>query len=330
MDVHAAEVVIACRDPDAAARALEPFGFAVELVIPADAPEAIVVAGHGARVRLVRGDGGGGGTIRVTGEPARVVDAAGVRVEIAPPERMVVPAPRVAFAIARGGGGAWHGGRAGMAYRDLVPDRLGGWLIASHIRIADGGPVPDYVHHHAIRVQLIYCRAGWVRLVYEDQGEPFVMTAGDCVTQPPGIRHRVLECSAGLEVIELASPAVHATYADRGLALPTGARERAWDGQRFVWHRAAGATWRDDGGWRVRDLGLDAPTAGLASGRVLRGRGGGARAHGGIAFGFVLAGQVMVRGSALVRDDAFVVPAGEPCALAGDDDSELLELVLAP
>lgn len=329
MRVHAAEVVVPCRDPDAAARALAELGFAVELVIPADAPEVIVVAGHGARVRLVRGGGAGSVTIRLTGEPARVVDAAGVRVEIAPPERMVVPAPRVAFAIARGGGGAWHGGRAGMEYRDLVPDRLGGWLIASHIRIADGGPVADYVHHHGIRVQLVYCRAGWVRLVYEDQGEPFVMTAGDCVTQPPGIRHRVLECSAALEVIELASPAVHATYADRALALPTGARERAWDGQRFVWHRAAEAAWRDDADWRVRDLGLDAPTAGLASGRVLRGPGGGERARDAITFGFVLAGQVTVRGSALGRDDAFVVPAGEPGAVAGDDDAELLEIVLA-
>ena len=71
-----------------------------------------------------------------------------------------------------------------MEYRDLLPDRLGGRLIASHIRIRDGGPVPDYVHYHAIDFQLIYVRAGWVRVVYEDQGPPFVMHAGDCVVQP--------------------------------------------------------------------------------------------------------------------------------------------------
>jgi quercetin dioxygenase-like cupin family protein len=40
---------------------------------------------------------------------------------------------------------------------------------------------------------MIYCHRGWVRVVYEDQGEPFVMHPGDCVLQPPGIRHRVLE-----------------------------------------------------------------------------------------------------------------------------------------
>ncbi len=58
---------------------------------------------------------------------------------------------------------------AGMAYRDLVPDQLGGWVVASHIRIADGGPVADYVHFHDLRRRrILYCRAGWVRLVYGD------------------------------------------------------------------------------------------------------------------------------------------------------------------
>ena len=135
--------------------------------------------------------------------------------------------------------GGWHRGRAGMDYRDLVPDRRGGALIASHIRIEHGGPVADYVHYHDIRVQLIYCLRGWVRLVYEDQGEPFVMSAGECVVQPPQIRHRVLECSAGLEVIEVASPAAHATHVDHDLALPTPRRERTYSSQRFAWCRAS-------------------------------------------------------------------------------------------
>ena len=51
-------------------------------------------------------------------------------------------------------------GRAGMEYRDLIPDRLDGRVIASHIRIAEGGEVPDYVHYHKIKFQMIYCKAG--------------------------------------------------------------------------------------------------------------------------------------------------------------------------
>ena len=137
--------------------------------------------------------------------------------------------------VARAPDGDWHRGRAGMDYRDLVPDRSGGAVIASHIRVEPGGPVADYVHYHDVRVQLIFCVRGWVRLVYEDQGDPFVMTPGDCIVQPPGIRHRVLECSAGLEVIEVASPAMHATHVDHVLVLPTLRRDRTYGNQRFAW-----------------------------------------------------------------------------------------------
>ena len=124
-------------------------------------------------------------------------------------------------------------GRAGMRYRDLIPDRWGGSFVASHITIPEGGPVPDYVHFHKVRFQMIFVKSGWVRLVYEDQGEPFVMVAGDCVLQPPEIRHRVLESSPGLEVIEIGCPALHETIADWSLALPngTGDAARAWEGQ---------------------------------------------------------------------------------------------------
>lgn len=162
--------------------------------------------------------------------------------------------------------GEWHMGRAGMEYRDLLPDRLGGRLIASHIRIRDGGPVADYVHYHAIEFQLIYVRAGWVRVVYEDQGAPIVMRAGDCVVQPPRIRHRVLEASAGLEVIELASPARHATYVDHELQLPTPAihADRDFSGQRFSWHRAAGTR------MPAEDLGVAAATSGVVAARIVR------------------------------------------------------------
>src|SRR3569623_2063767 len=90
-------------------------------------------------------------------------------------------------------------GRAGMEYRDLIPDRLGGKVIASHIRLTEGGEVPDYVHYHKIDFQVIYCLKGRIRVVYEDQGEPFWLERGDLVLQPPELRHCVLECTAGAE-----------------------------------------------------------------------------------------------------------------------------------
>ena len=155
---------------------------------------------------------------------------------------MDMPVLRPALSMVRGmlSDGTWKTGRAGMQYRDLIPDRQGGQFIASHIRIPIGGPVADNVHHHDVRLQLIYCYRGWVRLVYEDQGEPFVMREGDCILQPPHIRHRVLEASDGLEVIEIGSPAEHMTQLDHRMPLPTGSSlpMRAFDGQRFAFHQA--------------------------------------------------------------------------------------------
>jgi hypothetical protein len=113
-----------------------------------------------------------------------------------------------------------------------------------------------------------------VRVVYEDQGEPFVMREGDCVLQPPQIRHRVLESSAGLEVLELGCPASHETWADRATPLPTAARrpERVFGGQRFVRHEAAATPWRASRweGVEMRDTGIGAATAGLAGCVTLR------------------------------------------------------------
>ena len=119
-------------------------------------------------------------------------------------------------------------------------------IVASHIRIPDGGPVPDMVHFHRVGFQLIFCIKGWVDVVYEDQGGPLRLTAGDCFIQPPRIRHRVLEASDGIEVIEIGVPAEHVTEIDHEMALPTPhlRPEREWDGQRFVHSLAEEAEWR--------------------------------------------------------------------------------------
>jgi mannose-6-phosphate isomerase-like protein (cupin superfamily) len=111
-------------------------------------------------------------------------------------------------------------------------------------------------------------------VVYEDQGPPFWLREGDCVLQPPRIRHRVIECSPGLEVIEVGCPANHETWADHDLELPTGRvlPERDFGGQRFVHHVASTARWQP---WRLegfeaRDTGIAAATSGLATVRVVR------------------------------------------------------------
>ena len=211
-----------------------------------------------------------------------------------------------------------------MHYRDLIPGRLGGRYVASHITISAGGPVADWVHYHRVALQLIFVRKGWVRVVYQDQGEPFVMAPGDLVLQPPGIRHRVLESSAGLEVIEIGCPALHETLADHDMVLPNASidADRDFGGQRFLRHVAAEASWSSFYGGRARETGLRSATGGLADARVIEPGEAGRMtipAHDGeLIFGFVIHGSAELDAGGrepLGAGDAFAVPPGGPWSL---------------
>lgn len=254
----------------------ERLGFRVDAIFPADSPSTAIVSADGLRVRL-----------EATAHPIPVaihliVDSPGEAValpggsviEYRPFDRPYVLPDNAPSLVVSHDDGDTGVGRAGMRYRDLLPDRWGGRFISSLISIPDGGPVPDYVHFHKIRFQLIFVKDGWVRVAYEDQGEPFVLERGDCVIQPPEIRHRVREASPGLQVVEIGCPAEHETIADWSMQLPNGIGDpaRTWDGQRFVRHVAAGAAyhpWRARG-WEYRESGVEAATGGLAGVRVAR------------------------------------------------------------
>lgn len=329
-------------------------GFRVDAISPADDPARAVLSGHGTTLRLDRDAPGSAGVLRVLCDDPALVGGGvteltapnGTRVELvaADPPIVLPPQHQTFVHSTLTGPEGWVVGRAGMRYRDLIPDRQGGRFIASHIVIPEGGPVPDYVHHHHVRFQMIYCYRGWVRVVYEDQGEPVLMEAGDCVLQPPHIRHRVLESSADLHVIEVGCPAVHDTLADRTMTLPTPhvRPERNWVGQRFVYHDASAASWS---AWRIagyehRDTGIAAATGGLAGVRVARPTAGaaspaGLAAHGGeLAFWFVLDGSVTLRRDGdhdlrLATADSVVIPAGMGVGLADPSpDLELLDVSL--
>jgi quercetin dioxygenase-like cupin family protein len=216
-----------------------------------------------------------------------------------------------------------------MQYRDLDPSRQGGRFIASHIRIVEGGPVSDYVHFHRIAFQIIYCVRGWVEVVYEDQGEPFVMHEGDCVLQPPLIRHRVLRSSPGLEVIEVGSPAVHDTFGDLEMTLPTPTTrpERSFDGQQFLRSVAGTGEWRPwrEAGFECRDTGVRAASAGIAGVSTVRTTGAEDappwRHDGELLLMFVLEGDVVVEVDhggpcALTAGDSLVVPPGADISMS--------------
>jgi len=356
-NVQSAEVVLLCRElSDTVAFLVETLGFRVDTIFPADDPSVAVISGYGARIRLQRSDHCEAGVIRlVCGDPdalargkTMLVAPGGLVIElVAANAAVVLPPNEPAFVLSRlSEQSSWIVGRAGMRYRDLVPERQGGRFIASHIQILDGGEVPDYVHFHRVRFQMIYCYQGWVRVVYEDQGPPFILNAGDCVLQPPQIRHRVLECSDGLEVLEVGCPAEHTTHADHELALPTNKvrAHRDFHGQRFVRHVAHTAEWQawPGIGFESRDMGIAAATEDLAGARVVRPR---SPRSGSpqfrvcsvdteFLFTFVLQGSVSLDRTEqgperLQAGDCFTMPAGLRYRLTEcSDDLEFLEVSL--
>jgi quercetin dioxygenase-like cupin family protein len=326
-------------------------GMRLDMIYPADDPHVGDFSGHGLRLRVEKGAPEAPGTIRIlSDDPDGFADGArqltapnGTKVEIVeanPP--LVMPQTSHSFVVRRLADQApWIIGRAGMQYRDLIPDRLGGSIIASHIRIPDGGPVPDMVHYHTVGFQLIFCYRGWVDLVYEDQGEPFRLHAGNCVIQPPEIRHRVLFASDNIEVIEIGVPAEHVTIIDHQMELPNGPAnpDRVFQGQRFVHHKADTATWTPFRlpGFQSRDTTIADNTQNVAGVHVVRKASGDSQwtmHDSDILFTFVMDGHVTLEGEGkapydLSPGDAFVIPPGMKTRLSGaSDDIELLEVSL--
>ena len=324
-------------------------GMQLDMIYPADNPSVAVLSGHGIRIRIEKGAPEAAGTIRIlTDDPDGFADGAralvapnGTKIEICPlVEPLTMPTTLHSFVVRRLRDEApWIIGRAGMHYRDLIPDRLGGSIIASHIRIPDGGPVPDMVHYHTVGFQLIFCYRGWVDVLYEDQGDMIRLSAGDCVIQPPEIRHRVCHASADIEVIEIGVPAEHVTTIDHEMTLPNGIGNpgREWQGQTFVHHIKQGAKWQPFRipGFICRDTGINAGTKGVAGIQVVRfeGREGVATRHDSdIHFTFVMDGSMRLTAKGrdpvdLQPGDAFVIPPG--MAVTYDQCSADLELLEA-
>ena len=282
------EIVLNCKDFNENLKFLiDKVYLKLGMIYPADSPHTAILSGYGLSIRLIKSEIDTDLSIYLISDDdyflsknkAVLKTPSGVKLyfkrdDTKCQDELIMPPLYEKMVIQRlKDGDNWINGRAGMQYRDLIPNRLGGRFIASHIRIIKGGPVPDYVHYHHVRFQMIYCYKGWVKVVYEDQGEPFIMNAGDCVLQPPHIRHQVLECSDNFEVIEIGCPAEHKTLVDHDMLLPTPTiqQDRKYNGQKFVFHKKTEAMdiFSRKDGFNVRDTGIDFATDGEATVNVL-------------------------------------------------------------
>jgi len=99
--------------------------------------------------------------------------------------------------------------RAYAQYRDLGIAAATGGLAQAHVIRLIGPCNPEEVsklHFHDVDFQMVYVLKGWVKTYMEGQGET-MMQQGSAWTQPPRIRHMILDYSDDVELLEVILPA---------------------------------------------------------------------------------------------------------------------------
>jgi mannose-6-phosphate isomerase-like protein (cupin superfamily) len=94
-------------------------------------------------------------------------------------------------------------------YRDLGIANATNGLAQAHVIRLIGPCNPDEVsklHFHDVEFQMVYVLKGWVKTYMEGQGET-LMKEGSCWTQPPRIKHLVMDYSDDVELLEVILPA---------------------------------------------------------------------------------------------------------------------------
>ena len=102
-----------------------------------------------------------------------------------------------------------QGLRPYSAYRDLgLAPATGGMVQAHVIRMTKPFSAKEVAipHYHDVEFQMVYVLKGWVKIYMEGQGET-LMQQGSAWTQPPRIRHLILDYSDDVELLEVILPA---------------------------------------------------------------------------------------------------------------------------
>jgi hypothetical protein len=99
--------------------------------------------------------------------------------------------------------------RAYAKYRDLgIADASHGLARAHVIRLI--GPCNpaevSKLHFHDVEFQMVYVLKGWVKTYMEGHGET-LMKQGSAWTQPPRIKHLIMDYSDDVELLEVILPA---------------------------------------------------------------------------------------------------------------------------
>jgi mannose-6-phosphate isomerase-like protein (cupin superfamily) len=127
----------------------------------------------------------------------------------AKPAKKARPKQRIAISHHREEDFKADGLRTYAHYRDLgIADASHGLAQAHVIRLI--GPCNpaevSKLHYHDVEFQMVYVLKGWVKTYMEGQGET-LMKEGSAWTQPPRIKHLIMDYSDDVELLEVILPA---------------------------------------------------------------------------------------------------------------------------
>ncbi len=132
-----------------------------------------------------------------------------MKTRAAPVAKRARPKQRVAISHHREEDFKADGLRAYAHYRDLgIADASHGLAQAHVIRLI--GPCNpaevSKLHFHDVDFQMVYVLKGWVKTYMEGEGET-LMQQGSAWTQPPRIKHLIMDYSDDVELLEVILPA---------------------------------------------------------------------------------------------------------------------------
>ena len=137
------------------------------------------------------------------------INAKAVNAKAAPKPAAKRPRQRIAISHHREEDFKADGLRTYAQYRDLGIAKASHGLAQAHVIRLIGPCNPAEVsklHFHDVEFQMVYVLKGWVKTYMEGQGET-LMKAGSAWTQPPRIKHLILDYSDDVELLEVILPA---------------------------------------------------------------------------------------------------------------------------
>jgi len=125
------------------------------------------------------------------------------------PAKRARPKQRIAISHHREEDFKADGLRSYAHYRDLGVAKASQGLAQGHVIRLIGPCNPAEVsklHFHDVEFQMVYVLKGWVKTYMEGQGET-LMKQGSAWTQPPRLKHLIMDYSDDVELLEVILPA---------------------------------------------------------------------------------------------------------------------------